>query len=129
MGPYKICKQYLKRNITLTKARCYISLEDMAAYTLAEARQIPEKIDLVYLWRNKTSEGVNFGHTLQHLLLIRSGSTISQFLRHSLVILNCVRSGVLLMVISQMNQTKVHILTISTSKQFSSMACQTIAST
>ena len=30
MGPYKICKQYLKRNITLTKTRCYISLEDMA---------------------------------------------------------------------------------------------------
>lgn len=63
MGPYKICKQYLKRNITLTKTRCYISLEDMAAYTLAEARQIPEKIDLVYLWRNKTREGVDFGHT------------------------------------------------------------------
>ena len=37
MGPYKICKQYLKRNITLTKTRCYISLEDMAAYTLAES--------------------------------------------------------------------------------------------
>lgn len=63
MGPYKICKQYLKRNITLTKTRCYISLEDMAAYTLAEAQQIPEKIDLVYLWRNKTREGVDFGHT------------------------------------------------------------------
>ncbi len=62
MGPYKICKQYLKRDIMLTKARCYISLEDMAAYTLAEAETMPGKIDLVYLWRNKTSEGVQFGH-------------------------------------------------------------------
>lgn len=62
MGPYQVCKQYIKRDITLTKARCYISLEDMAAYTLAEAQLIPEKIDLVYLWRNKTSAGVQFGH-------------------------------------------------------------------
>ncbi len=63
MGPYTVCKQYLRRDITLTKARCYISLEDMAAYTLAEAREMPEKIDLVYLWRNKINQGIEFGHT------------------------------------------------------------------
>lgn len=62
MGPYQVCKQYLKRNITLSKTRCYISLEDMAAYTLAEAQTMPEKIDLVYLWRNKMDKGVEFGH-------------------------------------------------------------------
>jgi hypothetical protein len=63
MGPYKICKQYMKRDITLSKSICYISIEDMAAYTLAEAQNIPDKIDLCYLWRNKKSQGVEFGHT------------------------------------------------------------------
>jgi len=63
MGPYSISKQYLARDITLTKSRCYISIEDMAAYTLEEALQFPEKIDLVYLWRNKINQGVEFGHT------------------------------------------------------------------
>lgn len=63
MGPYAISKQYMTRNITLSKSRCYISLEDMAAYTLEEARAIPDKIDLVYLWRNKINQGVEFGHT------------------------------------------------------------------
>lgn len=63
MGPYQISKQYMKRNLTLSRAACYISLEDMAVYTLEEAQKIPEKIDLVYLWRNKINEGVEFGHT------------------------------------------------------------------
>jgi len=63
MGPYTVSKQYMKRDITLSKTRCYISIEDMATYTLAEAQEKPEKIDLVYLWRNKTREGVDFGHT------------------------------------------------------------------
>lgn len=63
MGPYAVSRQYMKRDITLSKSRCYISLEDMAAYTLEEARAIPDKIDLIYLWRNKTNQGVEFGHT------------------------------------------------------------------
>lgn len=63
MGPYSISKQYMVRDITLTKSRCYISIEDMAAYTLEEALQFPEKIDLVYLWRNKINQGIEFGHT------------------------------------------------------------------
>lgn len=62
MGPYHISNMDIKRDIQLTKTRCYISIENMAAYTLAEADTIKDKIDLVYLWRNKTSEGVNFGH-------------------------------------------------------------------
>lgn len=53
----------MQRDITLTRSRCYISLEDLKAYTLDEARQMPDKIDLVYLWRNKVNEGVEFGHT------------------------------------------------------------------
>ena len=63
MGPYDISKQYMVRNLTLSRAACYISLEDMAVYTLEEAREHPEKIDLCYLWRNKINEGVEFGHT------------------------------------------------------------------
>ena len=63
MGPYQISKQYMKRNLTLSRAACYISIEDMAVYTLAEAQEHPEKIDLCYLWRNKINECVEFGHT------------------------------------------------------------------
>lgn len=63
MGPYEISRQYMTRNLTLSRAACYISIEDMAVYTLEQARAIPEKIDLVYLWRNKIAEGVDFYHT------------------------------------------------------------------
>lgn len=63
MGPYKVSRQYLVRDLTLSRAACYISIEDMAVYTLEQARAIPHKIDLVYLWRNKISEGVDFYHT------------------------------------------------------------------
>lgn len=63
MGPYEISKQYMVRNLTLSRAACYISLEDMTVYTLEEAMQHPDKIDLCYLWRNKINEGVEFGHT------------------------------------------------------------------
>ena len=63
MGPYAISKQYMVKNLTLSRAACYISVEDMAVYTLDEAHEIPDKIDLVYLWRNKVSEGVEFNHT------------------------------------------------------------------
>lgn len=63
MGPYQISKQYMVRDLTLTRSACYISIEDMAVYTLAEAKEFPEKIDLVYLWRNKVNEGIEFYHT------------------------------------------------------------------
>lgn len=63
MGPYTISKQYMVRDLTLSRTACYISIEDMAVYTLDEAREHPEKIDLVYLWRNKISEGIDFYHT------------------------------------------------------------------
>lgn len=63
MGPYTISKQYMVKNLKLSRAACYISIEDMAVYTLAEAKEIPNKIDLCYLWRNKINEGVEFNHT------------------------------------------------------------------
>ena len=61
MGPYAISKCEIKRNIELKKSRCYISIADMEAYTLDEIQDM-SKIDLVYLWRNKSDEGVEFGH-------------------------------------------------------------------
>ena len=66
MGPYAISKCDVQRDLTLSKSKCYISIEDMAVYNLADAEAIPDKIDLVYLWRNMTDPldgGVNFGHT------------------------------------------------------------------
>lgn len=60
MGPYKIAKMEMKRNLTLTKTKCYISIENMAVYDAATAGSIPDKIDLIYLWRNIAE--VTFGH-------------------------------------------------------------------
>lgn len=61
MGPYAISKCEIRRDIELKKSRCYISIADMEAYTLDEIQDM-SKIDLVYLWRNKSDEGVEFGH-------------------------------------------------------------------
>ena len=60
MGPYQIAKMEIKRGLTLTKAKCYISIEDMAVYDAVTATTLPSKIDLVYLWRNVS--GIDFGH-------------------------------------------------------------------
>ena len=60
MGPYQISKMDIKKDITLTRANCYISIEDMAVYNATQAADIPSKIDLVYLWRD--IEGITFGH-------------------------------------------------------------------
>ena len=65
MGPYTIASMDMKLDIALTAAKCYISLEDMAAYTAAEAATMPDKIDLVYLFRKKydqEGELVAFNH-------------------------------------------------------------------
>ncbi len=62
MGPYTISKQDMKKGLTLTKSRCYISIADMAVYDAATAATIPDKIDLVYLWRNNIPN-VDFGHS------------------------------------------------------------------
>ena len=52
MGPYKVAKMdiALDRNLNSNTA-AFISIEDMAVYTAAEAAAIPDKIDLVYLYR------------------------------------------------------------------------------
>lgn len=52
MGPYNISKMDIKRTIALSNNNnSYISIEDMAVYNAATAATIPNKIDLVYLYR------------------------------------------------------------------------------
>ena len=61
MGPYKIEKMDMKRNLTVSNGdKCYISIADMAVYNAAEVASSPGKIDLVYLYRSIA--GVTFGH-------------------------------------------------------------------
>lgn len=62
MGPYYISKMDMVRNLTLSKANCYISVEDMAVYNAEQAAAHPEKIDIVYLFRNYNKEGIDFFH-------------------------------------------------------------------
>lgn len=52
MGPYNISNMDMKLDLKpVDGAACYISIEDMAVYTAAEAATMPEKIDLVYIYR------------------------------------------------------------------------------
>lgn len=52
MGPYKISKMDIKRNIAVSNANVsFISIEDMAAYNATDAATRAAKIDLVYLYR------------------------------------------------------------------------------
>lgn len=63
MGPYTITNMDMKLDMVATDAAaCYISIEDMAIYTAAEAAANPGKIDLVYLHRTPT--GLTFNHAL-----------------------------------------------------------------
>lgn len=63
MGPYKIRRMERALNISIADGqRCFLSIEDMKAYTGAEAASRPEAIDLVYLHR--TIPGITFGHGL-----------------------------------------------------------------
>jgi hypothetical protein len=62
MGEYPIAGMDMQLDIELTAARCYFSIEDMATYTATEAEAIPEKIDLVYLYRNYNADTVSFNH-------------------------------------------------------------------
>lgn len=62
MGPYTIAKMDMKLNLTPTNNnKCYLSIADLALYNAAEAAANPDKIDLVYLYRNLS---VQFGHAL-----------------------------------------------------------------
>lgn len=52
MGPYKITKMDIKRNIAVSNNNmAFVSIEDMAVYNAANATANPAKIDLVYLYR------------------------------------------------------------------------------
>lgn len=59
MGPYKISEMDMKLDLVL-KNNSYFSISDMAVYDAATAATIPDKIDLVYLFR--TIRGVTFRH-------------------------------------------------------------------
>lgn len=62
MGPYKIAEMDMLLDLNITGAKCYISIEDMAVYTAEEAAANPNKIDLVYLFRNYNANEVAFNH-------------------------------------------------------------------
>ncbi len=52
MGPYTIAKMGIKRNIAVSNGNlAYVSIENMTAYTAAEAAANAGKVDLVYLYR------------------------------------------------------------------------------
>lgn len=62
MGPYTIAKMGIKRNIALSNGNlAYISIENMTAYTAAEAADNAGKVDLVYLYR---ATPASFTHAL-----------------------------------------------------------------
>jgi hypothetical protein len=62
MGPYTIAKMGIKRNIALSNGNlAYISIENMTAYTAAEAAANAGKVDLVYLYR---ATPASFTHAL-----------------------------------------------------------------
>jgi Domain of unknown function (DUF4466) len=62
MGPYTIAKMGIKRNIAVSNGNlAYISIENMTAYTAAEAAANASKVDLVYLYR---ATPASFTHAL-----------------------------------------------------------------
>jgi len=62
MGPYKIRRMEIAPNLAVSDGnRFYISIEDMAIYNETEAASIPDKIDVLYLFR--TINGITFGHS------------------------------------------------------------------
>lgn len=62
MGPYTIAKMGIKRNIAVSNGNlAYISIENMTAYTAAEAAANAGKVDLVYLYR---ATPASFTHAL-----------------------------------------------------------------
>jgi len=63
VGPYKISKMDMKLDLAVKDSTaCYISIADMAVYSPEEAAANPEKIDLVYLYRNIPN--ITFNHSL-----------------------------------------------------------------
>ncbi|WP_343306278.1 DUF4466 family protein [Chitinophaga niabensis] len=74
MGPYNISKVDMKLDLKpVDGAACYISIEDLAVYTAAEAAAKANVIDLVYLYRTTP---VNFNHSI-----IAPGTTTPAYLQ------------------------------------------------
>lgn len=63
MGPYAIAEMDMVLDLPVSAASCYISIEDMAVYNAATAATIPNKIDLVYLYKNYNTDSVPFNHS------------------------------------------------------------------
>jgi len=62
MGPYKIRRMEIKPNLSVTNGvQYFISVENMAVYNEAEAAAIPDKIDLLYVYR--AIPGISFNHS------------------------------------------------------------------
>jgi hypothetical protein len=60
VGPYTIAKMDMTRNITVSDGNlAYLSIADMTAYSATAAAASPDKIDLVYLYRNLTTSAFN----------------------------------------------------------------------
>ena len=63
MGPYRIRRMEIAPNLPVSNGnKCYISVENMAVYNATEASAIPDKIDVVYLYRSIA--GITFNHSL-----------------------------------------------------------------
>ncbi len=63
LGPYKISNMDMVKTITVTDpSKPYISIADMKAYTAAEVAAMPEKVDLIYSFRNIPAS--RFFHTM-----------------------------------------------------------------
>lgn len=63
MGPYTIAGMDMKLDLAVKDgAACFISIADTAVYTAAEAAARPDRIDLVYLYRDIPN--VTFKHSL-----------------------------------------------------------------
>lgn len=61
---YTVSMMDMKRLIELENgAACCFSIEDMAAYTTAEAAGMSGKIDFVYNYQAKTTGGFDYGHS------------------------------------------------------------------
>jgi hypothetical protein len=61
MGPYKISNIDYKLDMVIPN-NSYLSISDMAVYNADQAAENPNKVDLVYLFRNVS--GIQFAHAL-----------------------------------------------------------------
>ncbi|MBT1703775.1 DUF4466 family protein [Chryseosolibacter indicus] len=62
MGPYEISNMDMALDRAVNGTAMYISVADMAVYDAAQAATMPDKIDVVYLYRS--IGGKNFNHAL-----------------------------------------------------------------